>query len=101
MPSSATTNLIRKAIKYSPFQLKVLDLYSQFVRLAKNKPGLLFTVRKEFRQGARLNIKNDSLLIDYKLRRAKNQLDMLKTSRVNSVKSVQLEDEEKGAPSKQ
>ncbi len=81
----------RKLIKYSQFQLKVLDLYAQFIRLSKDKPGLLNKVRSEFRQSSNLNVKNDSLLIDYKLRRAKNQLDMLKTSRVSSVKTLKLE----------
>jgi hypothetical protein len=83
--------LARKLIKYSQFQLKVLDLYAQFVRLSKNKPGLLNTIRLEFRQNSKLNIKNDSLLIDYKIRRANNQLEMLKKSRVSSVKTLKLE----------
>lgn len=82
----------RKLVKYSQFQLKVLDLYAQFIRLSKNKPGLLDKVREEFRAGSKLSIKDDSLLIDYKLRRARNQLDMLKTSRVNQILTVKLEE---------
>jgi hypothetical protein len=85
------SSVARKIIKYSQFQLKVLNLYAQFVRISKDKPGLLNKVRTEFRQSSKLNIKNDSLLIDYKLRRATNQLDMLKTSRVSAVKTLKLE----------
>ena len=79
----------RKLVKHSPFQLKILKLYSEFVRLSKDKPGLLDKARQEFRQASKLSPKQDSLLIDYKLRRATNQLEMLKTSRVKAVKVVQ------------
>jgi len=80
-----------KLIKYSPFQRKTLSLYAEFVRLAKNKPGLLERARSEFRAASKLNTKTDSLQIDFKLRRARNQLDMLKTSNVKAVKLFRLE----------
>ena len=83
--------LIKKLAKKSPFQLRILSLYAQFVRLAKDRPGLLDKVRQEFRQASKLSIKNDSLLIDYKLRRARNQLDMLKANNVTAVKVFSIE----------
>ena len=78
--------------RFSPFQLRILGLYAQFVRLAKHRPGLLDKVRHEFRAQSSLNPRTDSLLIDYKLRRARNQLDMLKANNVTSIKVVRLEE---------
>lgn len=80
----------RKILKKSPFQLQILKLYAEFVRLSKNQPGLLEKIRTEFRQAAKLNTREDSLLIDYRYRRAKNQLEMLKTSRVKFVHTITL-----------
>lgn len=79
-----------KSGRKSQLQLRTLKLYADFVRLAKTTPGLLAKVRNEFRQNADLSLKTDSLTIDFKLRRARNQLDMLKSSRVNSIKTVQF-----------
>ncbi len=79
----------KKLIKYSAFQLNVLKIYAQFIRLSKDRPGLLNKVRDEFRSASQLSHKQDSLLIDYKLRRAKNQLEMLKLN-VKSVKVLNL-----------
>lgn len=79
-----------KLAKKSKFQLEILNLYAQFVRLSKDRPGLLSKIRHDFRQSATLNPRKDSLLIDYKVRRARNQLDMLKNSRVSAVQSVQV-----------
>lgn len=81
---------LRKLAKKSQFQLKVLNLYAQYVRLAKQRPGLLEKARVEFKEGARLNPREDSLLIDYKLRRAKHTLDMLKANQVKQVKIFTL-----------
>ncbi len=75
-----------KLPKRSALQLKVLGMYAQFVRLSKNQPGLLEKARNEFRAASHLTPKTDSLLIDAKLRRAKNQLTMLQTSHVKAVK---------------
>jgi len=83
---------VRKLAKKSTFQLKILGLYAQFVRLARDRPGLLDKVRDEFRVGSKLSTKEDSLLIDYKLRRARNQLDMLKANNVKQVKVFHLVD---------
>jgi hypothetical protein len=98
----------------SPFQLKILALYADFIRLSRTTPGrkkidikpfynsekistffcnlkgLLEKVRTGFRSNAHLSVKNDSLTIDYKLRRARNQLDMLKTSRTTSIKTFKF-----------
>ena len=84
--SRAVSEGAKKIAKKSQFQLKVLSLYAQFVRLSKDRPGLLEKCRDEFRKGAQLSSKSDALLIDYKLRRAKNQLDMLKAKNARSVK---------------
>jgi hypothetical protein len=86
MPSGLRKLLTKK----TPFQLKVLDLYKDFVKVSRTTPGLLDRVRDEFREASTLNIKNDSLAIDYKIRRAKNQLEMLKTSNVKSIKSYKF-----------
>jgi hypothetical protein len=85
------STIVRKIAKKSTFQLKILGLYAQFVRLARERPGLLDKVREEFRAGAKLSPKEDSLLIDYKLRRARNQLDMLKVKNVQKVKIFSLD----------
>ena len=77
-------------VKYSKFQLSILTLYREFVRLATRTPGLLDKVRHEFRSARELSVRTDSLAIDYKLRRARNQLDMLKSSRVQAVATVQV-----------
>ena len=82
-----STRLVKKLTKpRSALQLKVLGMYAQFVRLSKDQPGLLEKARHEFRAASDLTPKNDSLLIDAKLRRAKNQLAMLQTSHVKAVK---------------
>jgi hypothetical protein len=88
--SSSAKSLGKKLIKYSGLQRTILSLYAQFIRLAKERPGLLDKVRQEFREGAKLNSRDDSLLIDYKLRRAKNQLAMLKAQNVKSVKVIRI-----------
>ncbi len=75
-----------KAKPRSALQLKVLGMYAQFVRLSKNQPGLLEKARNEFRAASDLTPKHDSLAIDAKLRRARNQLEMLQKSRVKAVK---------------
>ena len=36
-----SSGIRRIAAKKSPFQLQILKLYADFVRLAKNRPGLL------------------------------------------------------------
>lgn len=69
----------------SPLQKQILNLYAQFIRQSKQHPGILQKVRKEFRDETTLP-KDDLLFIESKLRRAKYQLDMLKTSRVLNVK---------------
>ena len=84
------SNIVKKLTKKSSFQLKILSLYAQFVRLSRERPGLLEKVRIEFKAGSQLSPKSDSLLIDYKLRRAKNQLDMLKANNVKQVKVFSL-----------
>lgn len=86
MSARKAASSLKKLTKRSPFQLKVMGMYAQYVRLSKNQPGLLEKARNEFRAASHLTFKEDSLLIDSKMRRAKNQLEMLKTSRVNSVK---------------
>ena len=93
MHLSAITQIASKLtpIKKSALQLKVLGLYAEFIRLARHTPGLRQQVRDEFRAHQHLSVRTDSLLIDYKLRRARNQLSMLKASRVHSVKTVYLE----------
>lgn len=80
----------KKIVKYSQFQLKILKLYADFIRLSHDRPGLLDKVRQEFRQASKLNPRQDSLLIDYKLRRSANQLEMLRTSRVKAIKVVDI-----------
>lgn len=80
-----------KIAKKSAFQRSVLNLYAQFVRLSKIKPGLLDKVRIEFKKNAKLP-KEDTIYLESKLRRARYQLDMLKTSNVTFVKHVEILD---------
>ena len=80
-----------KMAKKSQFQLQILNLYAQFVRLSRDRPGLLEKCRDEFRKGSQLSRKDDSLLIDYKLRRARNQLEMLKAKNTKTVKVMTIE----------
>ena len=85
------SNTIRKLTKKSQFQLQILNLYAQFVRLSRSQPGLLEKARAEFKEAAQLNPRQDSLLIDYKVRRAKHQLTMLKTSQVKQIKIFSID----------
>jgi hypothetical protein len=71
----------------SPLQKQILNLYAQFIRISKQHPAILPKVRKEFRDEQALP-KDDLLFVESKLRRAKYQLNMLKTSRVLNFKVV-------------
>ena len=81
--------VVVKIAKKSTFQRGVLNLYAQFVRLSKTKPGLLAKVRSEFKESSKLP-KENILFLESRLRRARNQLDMLKKSNVTSIKQVKF-----------
>ena len=85
MSSSASVKIVKKSV----FQRNILNLYAQFIRLSKTKPGLLEKVRSEFKEGSKLP-KEEILIIESRLRRAKNQLNMLKTSNVTFIKQVKF-----------
>ncbi len=76
--------------KRNQLQLNILQLYKEFVRLSKIKPGLLFRVRDEFKRDLNISQKENLITIENSVRRAQYQLDMLKKQNVVSVKQITL-----------
>jgi hypothetical protein len=86
---SSTPKKVITVAKKSIFQRNILNLYAQFIRLSKTKPGLLPKVRSEFKQAAALP-KDNILYLESKIRRANHQLDMLKKSNVTFIKEIKF-----------
>lgn len=78
--------------RHSKLQLQVLSLYRQFLREAKDKPGLRSYVQEQFKKGAQMQ-KTDIIQIEYAMRKAQKQLDMLKTTSVSGVGVFEKEEE--------
>ena len=78
-----------KVVRRSALQKNILSLYAQFVRVSKEKPGVLERVRREFKEGAKLP-KDNTLHIESMLRRAKNQLNMLRSNQVTSIQKITI-----------
>ena len=74
--------------KHSKIQLQVLSLYKQFMRAAKNRPGIAEHVQREFKRNASIQ-RTDTLQIEYLMRRGHRQLEVIKKSTVQSVGSFQ------------
>ncbi|MEE6458528.1 hypothetical protein FKM82_000325 [Ascaphus truei] len=64
-------------IRHSKLQKQVLNLYKQFLRAGKAKPGFLPRIQDEFRKNAKIP-KMDVMHIEYLLRRGQRQLEQLK-----------------------
>ena len=77
----------------SKIQIQVLSLYREFLRVAKNKPGVREYIRSEFRKNAKI-ARTDTLHIEHLLRRGQRQLELLKTKEVEGV-GVFVDDKEK------
>jgi len=76
-------------------QLQVLSLYRKFLRVARDKPGAVEHVRKEFREKATIP-RMETLRIEHLIRRAERQLKDLSNP---SIKGIGVfEQEAKGAP---
>ncbi|KAL4237380.1 mitochondrial respiratory chain complex II assembly [Mactra antiquata] len=71
-------------VRHSKIQKQVLNLYREFLRVAKARPGLSEYVRSEFKKQAAIP-KTNTLQIEQAYRRGMRQLDMLKRQDVKSV----------------
>ena len=80
--------------RQSKIQLMIIGLYRQFLRVAKDKPGVREFVQHEFRKNASIPKKN-SIQIEYLIRRGQKQLDTLKSSQVRGVGVFENNDKKK------
>ncbi|XP_067875383.1 succinate dehydrogenase assembly factor 1, mitochondrial [Heterodontus francisci] len=71
-------------VRYSKLQKQVLNLYKQFLRAAKEKPGFLPLIHDEFRKNSQIS-KTDVMHIEYLLRRGQRQLDLLRDSNTKQL----------------
>ncbi len=76
--------------KRNQLQIQILNLYKEFIRVSKAKPGLLVRVREEFKKDLNISQKDNLVAIENTVRRAQYQLDMLKKRNVVSVKQINL-----------
>ena len=70
--------------RHSKIQLQVLSLYKQFLRTARDKPGMQEYVRNEFKSNMTIP-RTDTMRIEYVLRRATRQLEQMRNSNVIAV----------------
>lgn len=68
----------------SLLEKEVLKLYKTFLRSAKGKPGFEKTIKQEFRKHS-LIPKNDSLRIEYILRKAYKKLEQIRDPHVSGM----------------
>ncbi|XP_078097915.1 succinate dehydrogenase assembly factor 1, mitochondrial isoform X2 [Mustelus asterias] len=66
-------------VRHSKLQKQVLNLYKEFLRVAKTKPGFLPLIHTEFRKNAQIP-RTDVMHIEYLLRRGQRQLDLVRQS---------------------
>lgn len=71
-------------VRYSKSQIQILQLYREFMRVAKTRPGLADYVRSEFRKNAAIP-RSNTIQIEQVYRRGQRQLEMLKRQDVQSV----------------
>jgi len=71
--------------RHSQMQLKVLQLYKEFLRSAENKPGLKLMVQSEFKKNAQLYPRTDTIGIEGMIRKGDRQLIQLNKSTVSNV----------------
>ncbi|XP_067830919.1 succinate dehydrogenase assembly factor 1, mitochondrial [Heptranchias perlo] len=74
-------------VRHSKLQKQVLNLYKQFLRAAKEKPGFLPLIQNEFRKHSQIP-RTDVMHIEYLLRRGQRQLDLLRNSNTKQLTAV-------------
>lgn len=72
------------AARHSKVQLHVLKLYKEFLREAKNRPGIAEHIKQEFRKNAVIP-RTDSMRIEHIMEKAFRQLELLKKSTVKGM----------------
>ena len=70
--------------RHSKIQVQVLGLYRQFLKAAKDRPGVSEHIKHQFKRNAVIP-KTDSLRIEHLIRQAERQLQMLKKSNVQAI----------------
>lgn len=65
---------------------QVLALYKQFMVAAKSKPGFQDRIRQQFKDNAKIPL-SESLRVEFLMRRARKQLDLLKNPRTISYET--------------
>lgn len=68
----------------SRLQKEVLSLYRQFLTAAKGKPGVEVTIKQEFKQNKSIP-KNDTLRIEFLLRKGIKKLEMIKDPQITGI----------------
>ncbi|XP_038642176.1 succinate dehydrogenase assembly factor 1, mitochondrial [Scyliorhinus canicula] len=81
-------------VRHSKLQKQVLNLYKQFLRAAKAKPGFLPLIRDEFRKNSQIP-RTDVMLIEYLLRRGQRQLDLVRKSNTKQLSAFTRSDPSK------
>ncbi|XP_041035020.1 succinate dehydrogenase assembly factor 1, mitochondrial [Carcharodon carcharias] len=71
-------------VRHSKLQKQVLNLYKQFLRAAREKPGFLPLIHDEFHKNSRIP-RTDVMHIEYLLRRGQRQLDLLSKSNTKQL----------------
>jgi len=69
---------------YSRLQVKVLNLYKQFIKVCGDKPGMKDHVRNEFKKN-RLIPRTDILRIEHHVRRGERQLTLLEKPTISRI----------------
>ena len=71
-------------VRYSKSQIQILQLYREFIKLAKTRPGLADYVKMEFRKNSAIPRAN-TIQIEQVYRRGQRQLTMLKRQDIQCV----------------
>ena len=70
---------------HSGLQIKVLNLYKQFLRASRNKhPSFTTKIKSEFRVNAMIS-KREVDYIEYLIRKGENQLEIIKSNQCDSI----------------
>ena len=80
--------------RHSKVQLQVLALYKEFLRVAKDRPGIKERIQFEFRRNAVIP-RTDTLRIEHVIRRAHRQLEILNRPTVKGMGTFEKDDPEK------
>ncbi len=80
--------------RHTKLQLQVLRLYKSFLRSAAGRPGIPDHVKSEFKKNATVPKKN-ILQIEYLIRRAERQLQLMSKPSVRGVGVFERDSENK------